>query len=767
MPLISPQLKTICYGLTSFLTNKSPLSSLSLSAVLFSILLTSNHVYGFEWPFAADSDVQEKLSSRDLTASTRYYARGPSFLTGQKWNEENFLKALKLQNYRTREVAQNVLVGDAKKLTATECQSVVNANPALSEPSFCWQWMSHENENALVIIDENVKIKAVFKDQPYELTWKVSLDPVLVAQYRGSEPVMQNEMKISDFPVNCLNAVMAIEDNDFLDHSGVSYTGLARAFIKNIIKMRAAQGGSTITQQLVKNYFLTPEKTLKRKLKELYLATRVESEWTKDEILETYLNIIYMGQTGAFQVRGFGAASTVYFNKSVQNLELHECALLAAIINNPALNNPWKKAEKATSRRNLVLTKMKDLKLINEDEFQKATLAALPPPNPLKAVETAPYFFEAVRKQMHQLGIATEGARITTSLDLEAQSLAQKALQNHINELENQRKNIKSNKEKGFRLEGLVVSSENTTGLVNVFVGGQSYRQTQFNRALDGHRQIGSLIKPFVYLSALINGFPEEKNVTPLTILNDQKFEWKYDKKSWSPTNYEKKFNGEIPLYFALKESLNSPTAQVAQKVGLDKMIELVHKIGFTSTMETTPSTSLGATEHFPLEILDSYRTLANFGNFMQSSFIEKITDRDQKVLFEYKPIQEKKLEEADTAVLVGMMKETLRSGTAKASAAFGWKAPSAGKTGTTSDNKDAWFSGFTPFQTSVVWLGYDQSLSSQLTGSSGAVPVWIQVMKFYQNVWPEDDFVWPASVEVREVPLHGTEKQTEMIFKK
>lgn len=762
MPLIWPQLKTICTTLTSFLPNR-----LSLSAVLLASTLSSTVVHAFEWPFGAESDVQKKLSSRDLTASTRYYARGPSFFAGQKWNEDAFVKSLKQQNYRTREVAQNLLIGDAKKLNAIDCQSLVKANPPLNETSFCWQWITHENENSLVIIDENLKIKAVFKDQPYQQTWKVALDPILVAQYRGTEPIMQNELKISDIPVNCLNAAMAIEDNDFLDHGGISYTGMMRALIKNVIKMRAAQGGSTITQQLVKNYFLTPEKTIKRKLIELYLATRVESEWTKDEILETYLNIIYMGQTGAFQVRGFGAASTVYFNKPLQNLELHECALLAAIINNPAMNNPWKKADKATSRRTLVLTKMKDLNLINETEFQKANSAPLPPPNPLKAVETAPYFFDAVRKQMQMLGISSEGARIETSLDLDAQSLAQKSLQSHINELENQRKNIKSNKEKGFRLEGLVVSSENATGLVNVFVGGQSYRQTQFNRALDGHRQIGSLIKPFVYLTALINGFPDQQNITPLTILNDQKFEWKYDKKVWSPVNYEKTYNGEIPFYFALKESLNSPTAQVAQQVGIDKIIELVHTIGFTSQMEKTPSTSLGATEHYPLEILDSYRTLANFGSFTTSSFVEKITDRDQNVLYRFDPIKESRVNENDVAVLVGMMKETLRSGTAKSSAAFGWKTPSAGKTGTTSDNKDAWFAGFTPFQTSVVWLGYDQSLSSRLTGSSGAVPVWVQTMKYYQNIWPEEDFVWPSGVEAQEVPLHKTDQKTELIFKK
>lgn len=749
MPLIFTQLKTIYIALTSFL----------VMSCFF------NDAHAFEWPFSSDSEVQKKLSVREFSTATRYFARGPTFLPRQKWNEAHFNKSLLEQNYRIRESNQNLLTGDAKKLDAQNCALLLPGTP-LPEGATCWAWQNHSEENFLVVINAEQLIESTWKGNPYQPFWKASLDPIVVAQYRGQQPVMQTELKVSDFPVNCMNAVIAIEDNGFLDHSGVSYTGLARALFKNIIKMRHAQGGSTITQQLVKNYFLTPEKTIKRKLKELFLASKVESEWTKDEILETYLNIIYMGQTGAFQVLGFGAASSVYFNKPVQNLELHECALLAAIINNPVQNNPWKKAEKATARRNLVLTKMKELNLINQAEFDKASAAALPPAYQLKANETAPYFFDGVRKQMQSLGFSLEGAQIFTSLDLEAQAQAQKSLQSHINELESQRKNLQKNKEKGIRLEGLVVSSENSTGLINVFVGGQSYRQTQFNRALDGHRQIGSLIKPFVYLSALIHGW-DGQSIQPDTKINDSKFEWKYDGKTWSPANYEKKFNGEIPLYFGLKESLNSATAQVAQKVGLDKVIDLVHQIGFTSNMDLTPATSLGASEHYPLEMLQSYQTLASFGSTQNLSFIEKIQDRENKIIYEFAPHSEKKLDESTTAMLVGMMKETLRSGTAKYAKNMGWTAPSAGKTGTTSDNKDAWFAGFTPFQTSVAWLGYDQSLSSKLTGSSGAVPIWVGLMKNYLSVWPEEDFRWPENTEKREVDLFGTDLKTEMIFRK
>ena len=525
--------------------------------------------------------------------------------------------------------------------------------------------------------------------------------------------------------------------------------------------MRYAQGGSTITQQLVKNYFLTPEKTLKRKLTELYLATRLESEWTKNEILETYLNIIYMGQSGAFQVIGFGAASNYYFSKPVQKLNLEECALLAAIVNNPGLYNPWKNPDKALKRRGLVLDKMLEHQLILQKEYDEAQKAVLPKQVILKASETAPYFLEAVYNQIAEMNLPTPPKHVYTSLDLDAQEIAQNSLQKHISELESERKNLKTNKAKGLKLEGLLISTENQTGLINALVGGQNYRQTQFNRALNGKRQIGSLIKPFVFYNALSEG------LTPLTTIQDEKFSWTYDKKNWTPENYEKKYNGEIPLYFALKESLNSATAQLAQKSGIAKLTALAGQIGFISKMESTPATSLGASIHFPLEIVDSYRTFANLGKFTKSSFIEKMKDSAEQVFFEFSPFLEQRLEPDTTSVLVGMMKETLSSGTAKVASAFGWNKISAGKTGTTSDNKDVWFAGFTPNLTTVVWLGYDQPISSKLTGASGAVPIWVNFMLPVSKVWPNSDFPFPLSVEQREVALFNTDKKTILIFKK
>lgn len=756
MPLFLLQLKTIYQSMTSFLTRSHSVKSIFLSAVL---ILLSSQSLAFNWPFNTD-EFQKKLSAKDLAPATRYFARGPSFLSGQKWDETQFSEQLKSQRYRIRESEQVLMAGDAQKLQLPHCKYLTQI-PDMNAGFTCWAWQTHSKETYLVVISDAQIVHSTWQLMASEARqhWKASLDPILIAQYKGSQPIMQMDLKISDIPVNCLNAVMAIEDSEFLQHSGVSYVGLTRSLIKNISKMRYAQGGSTITQQLVKNYFLTPEKTISRKLKELYLAVKLESEWTKDQILETYLNIIYMGQSGAFQVLGFGAASQYYFNKPVQQLNLSECALMAAIVNNPGVYNPWKKDERSTARRSLVLDKMLELNLISEQEKTDSKQASLPKRVPPVASETAPYFLEAARQQLKELGEDLIPYNVYTSLDLDAQQVAQTSLQSNIERLETSRKQLIKNKEKGLKLEGLVIAAENQTGLVTVLVGGQNYRQTQFNRALNGKRQIGSLIKPFVYLLALNNG------ATPLTEIADEKFTWTYDKKNWSPQNYDRKFHGTVPMYHALKESLNIPAAKKAQEYGVQKLIDLARNSGFTSPMEPTPATSLGASTHYPIEVLNAYRSLANMGQVSKSSYLEKVTDYEGHPLYEYAPKFESLLDAKAVAVLVGMMKETMRSGTAEASMKLGWTFPSAGKTGTTSDNKDAWFTAFTPYQTEVVWLGYDQGISSSLTGGGAAVPIWIETMKKARSRWPDVDFKWPEGVEYREVPLFPKGNSTQLIF--
>ncbi len=724
-----------------------------LTFASFCIFTMSCTAQGFN-PLNLKKEFDEKLSAQQLLASTKYYALGARFKVGQFWDEKKFLSTLEKYNFRVRETDQMLLPEDALKLDRTQCENYLgseftNFNFSPEASVFCWRWVNKSSSAHLVIINDQF-VTATFTstkvDVPLKRNNESFFDPQLVAQYKNNEPLIQEEKKLSDIPVVCMNAVMAIEDNDFLEHSGVSYTGLARAVLKNVMSLRKAQGGSTITQQLVKNYFLTPEKSYTRKAKELYMAIRLESQWTKDEILQTYLNIIYMGQSGVFQVRGFPAASRFYFDKSIDQLNTSECALLAAIINNPLRNNPWKNKDNATSRRNLVLKKMSELQLISEEDRKQALEWPLPGPNEIKISETAPYFFEAVRAQAEQLQISTDGKTFYTFLDLELQDAAQKSLTEGIQAITDSRKKLKSQKESGLSLQGAILASENATGHVNAFVGGQNYRITQYNRALNSRRQIGSLVKPFIYLSGLIYA-----DFKPTSLVSDEPFTWVYDKKKWSPTNFDKKFRGEVPYYYALKESLNSPTAQIAQKVGLNNAITLMKQAGFSSDIPSLPSISLGVSEHSPLEVLQAYQTLSRFGNYKKLSFIQKIEDQSGTIIFENNQSENQVIDNKKTAELVSMMKQSIQSGTARSLSTLPFSTISAGKTGTTTQGRDTWFAGFTPHSTAVVWLGFDQNQATALTGASGAVPIWGNYMKVATKKYGLDDFLWPEDVELVE----------------
>lgn len=657
---------------------------------------------------------------------------------------------LQRQNYRRRDYDQRLLPGDYFVATTTECASRLQVGLDQNQTG-CIGWVSAttpaeqvDNEIQVAVFDNNGQISQTLKGSPFVSVTELNLEAPLVAQYVGNEPLMQTTVSLGQVPPVCLNAIMAIEDAQFLEHGGVSLKSIGRALLKNLTSGRAAQGGSTITQQLVKNYFLTSEKSITRKYQEFIISILLESRFSKDEILELYLNVIYMGQNGAFQVRGYGSAANFYFNKDISDLSLPECALMAAIVNSPGSFNPFRRPEAAFKRRNLVLEKMKDLDYISAGQFDEGTSTPLPTKVPTLASETAPYYLDAVRKQLTQQGVAFEGMRIYTGLDLEAQQSAQEALTRHVENLEKNNKHLAKLKSEGNSLEGIVLSADNRTGLVNVVVGGRNYRMTQFNRAIDGHRQVGSIMKPFVYLTALMNNTPEGTPYTPITILNDEPFTTKYEGQSWTPSNYGKKYFGNVPMFFALKNSLNAATASLGLSVGLGNIIDNAHSLGITSELKPLPSMTLGAFEMYPKEVLQAYMTLASMGHKREISFVRSVVDAEDREVFRQNTEARQAVDPTVVGPLVGMMKQTILSGTARSILLNGFYNPAAGKTGTTNDNKDAWFAGFTPYLTTVVWVGYDNNKQHRLTGTSGAVPVWLQFMKKIGVKYPADDFTWP-----------------------
>lgn len=725
---------------------------LSLIPVAFLLIFTAN------WLLDLYERVDVGLQQNKFLQPSVIYSAPKIFRPGEKWGQQEVMALLAAKSYRERPDGEELFPGDFSLSKNARCQEVwselVTAEPLL-EPG-CLRWKTNASldpslgapKEYALLFAANGRIVGAGPLTKGEYATRALLEPEVIAQYLEGTPLFMQWTPLGETPPQCLNAVMAIEDSDFLEHAGVSPEGLLRAVYKNVVKGQSAQGGSTITQQLVKNYFLTPEKTLKRKATEFFMSLFVERLASKDQIFETYLNVIYLGQSGVFQVRGYGAAAEFYFRKPLGQLNLPECGLLAAILNSPGLYDPFRQPQRALQRRERVLKRMNELKYIDEKELETALKYPLPTAKPGEISETAPYFIQAAFRELDRQGIAHEGVHVFTTLNPGHQAVGQKALADHLSAIEATNPKIKKLKEAGKTMEAVLLSVDHETGWVSAAVGGRNFRTSQFNRLTESKRQIGSLIKPFVYLSAFI----QDPELGPVSLISDEPFNHKYEGQSWKPDNYDHKNYGEVPVYYALKKSLNVATAALGIRTGLPLVIETARNAGLESPMKPVPSLTLGSFEMSPFEVLTAYTTLARFGVKQKPLILRSITDARGKTLAEFSEPSERVLPETETALVVGMLRENDRTGTGAAVARSGITVESGGKTGTTSDSRDAWFAGFTPDRTTIVWVGYDIRETHGLTGSSGAVPPWIRFMEQITSHDANQVFTWPPGVELETV---------------
>ena len=570
---------------------------------------------------------------------------------------------------------------------------------------------------------------------------QVSPYPRLITQFFDGQPIQQGNTRLGEVPLACLQAVTAIEDREFLDHRGVSATGTARALLRNLRRGRFAEGGSTITQQLVKNFFLNPKKTLRRKLEEQALAVLLEAQISKDQILEMYLNVIYMGQNGPYQVRGFGSAARHYFDRAVADLELDQCAMLAALINSPGRYSPFDHPEAARARRDLVLTKMRDARMITEEESRDAAARPTPARPAAAARVHAPYFVTSALREFQNWDLdAEEGVRLYTSLDPEAQSAMSLAVERALPAIE---KRIRRPARRPLEVAALTVDL-NTAEII-ALIGGRDFHASPYNRATDARRQVGSLIKPFVYYPAMIDA-------SPLDALIDEPFEWTVGRQTWRPRNYDKKSQGPVPYFYALAESLNVPTARVGQRVGLEVIAQTLARAGVRTAVPRLPSLTLGAVELSLAEIAQGYVTLGRLGRGEFVHTLDRVESTAGEVLFEPQPTKDLTLDAVPVAVVNGMLRQTVELGTGRSIRARGLTSEFAGKTGTTSDTKDAWFIGYDGRLLTAVWVGYDDNTPLDLTGAGAALPVWTDVTKQMQGLYSPTPLPLPDGAEDREV---------------
>ncbi|MEF3280398.1 MAG: PBP1A family penicillin-binding protein [Elusimicrobiota bacterium] len=578
-------------------------------------------------------------------------------------------------------------------------------------------------------------------------------------------------LTLDKIPLDLQNALIAMEDKDFFKHWGISVKGMARAFVRDVFHRKVKQGGSTITQQLSKLIFLKPERTISRKIKEIFIALQIEKNFSKQEILQMYFNQIYFGNG----VYGVQTASKIYFGKDVSELTLAESAMLVAIIPAPERYSPFANPQLCAKRRALVLKRMYEERYITKEEMEKANNEPLPEKKSVIYSSNAPYFTEYIRQQLEpKYGIEMfwkGGLKIYTSLDIKMQKVAEEIFEKKLSEYELKNIEKNENEKSTTTLQGAFIAMDSHTGAIKVMIGGRNYKESQFNRATQAKRQAGSTFKPFVWLSALSNGYTPATIVydNPMAFYADSRMSWHLiedatdqasiadavepfmenpDFKVWIPANFDGKFLGPITLRKALEKSRNLVSVYLVNKLSPNAIVDTAIRAGIKSKLESVPSIGLGTSLVSVMEMTAAFNTFANSGIYVEPLAILKVCDNNGKVLEENFPKESEVFRPQEIYLLVNMMKGVVQRGTGKVVSRL--KRPIAGKTGTSQGSKDTWFIGFSPDITAGAWMGYDDYSKvpmSDWTGGSTVAPWWTDIMQEILKEYPVRDFVVPEKI--------------------
>ena len=555
---------------------------------------------------------------------------------------------------------------------------------------------------------------------------KVTLDTPLITALATEAREKRRDVPLSVIPPVMVQAVLAIEDRRFYDHLGIDPIGIASAAIDNVVgRKKYLRSGSTLTQQLVKNTFLTPEQTLKRKVSEWFMSIALERRLSKEQILTLYLNDVSLGQRGSFAIHGVQEAARLFFAKDVTNLSLSEAATIAGVIQSPSRLSPFNNPDRAKDRRNVVLHAMADTGFITEDAAERASR------DPLQMAQRAldaeaPYFVDYIGQELQENYPSQTGAiDVYTTLDLHMQRIAQDVVRDgltRVDELLAKRKRQKA--------QAALIAVDPRTGEVLALVGGRSYNLSQYNRAIAAKRQPGSAFKPFVYLSAFERAAADGRtDLTPATVVIDEPTSWEFNQQTWTPGNYDGEFEGPVTLRRALALSRNIPTIKVAETTGYDQVAALWKRVGASTPPRPYPSIALGVFEATPFEIATAYTLFPNGGTIKPLHAISRFISSAGKDV-PLKIDAPKTIARPDTTYLVtNMMRSVLNEGTGAGARAAGFTQDAAGKSGTTNDLRDAWFVGFTPELLTVVWVGLDDNNPLGLSGTQAALPIWTAFM--------------------------------------
>ena len=710
------------------------LKKFAITILLF-LLLLSTGLFLYGWYLAVHID--QRFSARRWSVPSKVFSDTTLLYPGQRINPVLLKEKLGALGYR------QVSHQPAKKgeLQVSPEAITIFLND-LTTP-----WNNRKGLPVRIAITQGT-IESILRTADGQAVPILELEPEEISLFFGSERERRQLVSIQEVPGHLIHAVLAAEDSRFYQHRGVDFRGILRALITNLRHGSIRQGGSTLTQQLAKNYFLTPARTLTRKLKEVLISLIIELKYEKEEILEIYLNEIYLGQKGTVAINGVGEASFFYFGKPVRELSRAEAATIAGLIKAPNHYTPYQNKDRCLSRRNFVLTAMHDKGWLSKEALQ-ADLKV-----PLKTVgftvhgKKAPYFVDYLEQQLKTLyrpeDLTSLGLSIYTTLDSQVQSAAENALANGLARLERMKPELRRD-DPAQKLQGAVIVMQPSTGYILALVGGRNYSISQFNRIIQARRQPGSAFKPFVYLSSL-------DQFSPSDMLSNQPQTYTVDGKTWEPQNFEPVTQYTVSLRTALKMSYNLATVDLAMKTGLDHIVATARQFNFSTPLRAYPSLALGAFEVIPLELARGYCVFAADGVQPYPLSLKGVVDENGKTL-EQKHLQIERLISPQKAFIMNfMLQSVVTEGTARSLKDRGIFWPVAGKTGTTNDFRDAWFVGYTPDILALVWVGFDNGDPMLATGAAAALPIWAELMNSVPQYISETGFKVPPGVLKRTV---------------
>jgi penicillin-binding protein 1B len=685
-----------------------------LSLISLLIISVVTLVWLVPYVYQQDQIVQEKFEGKRWSLPSRVYARPLELYRGKHYSMQQVVDELLLLGYQPSDAP--LQPGDYRQLGEVLLVAV---------PPFTF-WDGDEPARQVRIAFQDKQVMAIRDENSGLLMDILRFDPLQIASIYPQHNEDRLLVKLEQWPPLLSATLQAVEDRKFTQHHGIDFIGILRAVWVNLRSGRLAQGGSTLTQQLVKNFFLTNERTLKRKLNEAIMSLLLEYHYDKMEILEAYGNEIYLGQDGRRAIHGFGLASQFYFKKPIETLELHEIALLVGLLRGASYYDPRRFPERALQRRNQVLAILEQQGVITaEDMAQASDLPLSVVDERPSGVARYPAFLDLVREQLakdyREEDLRSEGLRIFTALDPLVQHQAEQSLTTGLDQLE-QQKRI----EQGA-LQGAVVVSRIGSAEVVAVVGGRDAKYAGFNRAINAKRPVGSLIKPAVYLTAL----SQPALYTLATMLKDEPVTLPQpDGSSWQPRNYDHQLHGTLPLYQGLINSLNLATINLGLTVGIENVLDTLRRLGLQHSLEPYPSLFLGAVSLSPIEVTQLYQTIADEGFYTPLRVIRDVVTADNNLLQRYPIETEQRFNSSHLYLLNQTLQQVVEQGTAKGLHQYFPKGFTlAGKTGTTDDLRDSWFAGFSSDLLAVTWLGRDDNQPANLTGASGALRVWGDMM--------------------------------------